>query len=107
MRLGLRLRFRVHVRAGGFDPPWERGSIRRRVLTPTLDVDEPNAVLSMTGGEDGTLRVFTHAHAGRAACEVVLAGHGGAVTSLALCRGEDRGWSLGLDARRDVVVCGL
>ena len=63
---------------------------------PPPSSHEPNAVLSMTGGEDGTLRVFTHAHAGRAACEVVLAGHGGAVTSLALCRGEDRGWSLGL-----------
>ena len=68
---------------------------------PPPSSHEPNALLSMTGGEDGTLRVFTHAHAGRAACEVVLAGHGGAVTSLALCRGEDRGWSLGLGSRRD------
>ena len=68
---------------------------------PPPSEDEPGDVLSMTGGEDGTLRVFSHASGGGAVCEVVFAGHGGAVTSLALCRGEERGWGSPPRARKE------
>lgn len=70
---------------------------------PPPSEDEPGDVLSMTGGEDGTLRVFSHASGGGAVCEVVFAGHGGAVTSLALCRGEERGWGSPPRARKENV----
>ena len=75
---------------------------------PPPSEDDPGDVLSMTGGEDGTLRVFSHpASGGGAVCEVVFAGHGGAVTSLALCRGEERGWgSPQKEARREEDVSG-
>ena len=68
---------------------------------PPPSEDEPGDVLSMTGGEDGTLRVFSHASNGGAVCEVVFAGHGGAVTCLALCRGEERGWGSPPRARKE------
>ena len=60
------------------------GAVRSVAVAAAAEADATRS-LAVSGGEDGQIRVFARDERGGATCELVLAGHAGAITGLALC----------------------